>query len=222
MSTGAQRAGTCSVTPGSIGGNPLQLTTSADAEDALAVGVAVGEPLDGGAELGHLVLGGDVGSYASAGEDLQRGAGAVGEAGGAGLAEQAAVVGQQRGSRHEQVVGGDRDGLEGGDVAVGRESAVRGEPLQAGGPGGSPDGVEDDVEGLLAEGSGELGAGQHLVVAERGGVGGPAGVAGDAGYVAGAGQPGVLDGHRADAAGGGVDQHPVVRLDPGDGVDQVV
>jgi hypothetical protein len=33
-------------------GISLQLAASGDAEDALAAGVAVGEPLDGGAELG--------------------------------------------------------------------------------------------------------------------------------------------------------------------------
>ena len=77
--------------------------------------------------------GGDVDPCLPAGEGLQSSAGACGEPTRFGLAEQAAVVTQQRGSRHEQVVGGDRDGFEGGDVAVDREPTVRGEPLQAGG-----------------------------------------------------------------------------------------
>jgi hypothetical protein len=57
---------------------------SGDPQDALAAGGAVGEPLDGGAEFGHLVFGG-VGSYLSAGEEPQRGAGAAGGPAGVGL-----------------------------------------------------------------------------------------------------------------------------------------
>ncbi|GGZ35602.1 hypothetical protein GCM10010343_73610 [Streptomyces avidinii] len=69
---------------------------SGDADHALAVGGALGEPLYGGGQVRQVVFGGDVDPHAAVRDETERVAGAVGEAFGVGAAEQVAVVGQER------------------------------------------------------------------------------------------------------------------------------